>query len=119
MTLQTLAPKNKRSSDVQSTLERKLEEIKRVTGLGQDLKVVWAPNSDSKEHGEVKENVVLIYDVEKKTAVETLKHEFLHHCIHREVVEPLVRYINLEKALIENLIYRRVEDLVDRLSKLF
>jgi hypothetical protein len=83
-----------------------------------DLKVMWAPNSDSKEHGEVKGNVILIYDEEKKTALETLKHEFLHYSIHKEVVEPLIKYINLEKALIEDLIYRRVEDLVDRLSKL-
>jgi hypothetical protein len=104
--------------DVQSALDRKLEKMKKVTGFSQDLKVVWAPNPDSKEHGEVKGNVILIYDEEKKTALETLKHEFLHHSIHREVVEPLIKYINLEKALIEDLIYRRVEDLVDRLSKL-
>jgi hypothetical protein len=104
--------------DVQSALDRKLERMKRVTGFSQDLKVVWAPSSDPKEHGEVKGNVILIYDEEKKTALETLKHEFLHYSIHKEVVEPLIKYINLEKALIEDLIYRRVEDLVDRLSKL-
>jgi len=76
--------------DVQSALDRRLERMKRVTGFGQDLKVVWAPNSDLKEHGEVKENVIFIYDEEKKTALETLKHEFLHYSIHKEVVEPLI-----------------------------
>jgi hypothetical protein len=104
--------------DVQSALDRKLERMKRVTGLGQDLKVVWLPNSGSKELGEVREGVIYIYATNPKAAVEVLKHEFLHYCIHREVVEPLVKYINLEKALIEDLIYRRVEDLVNRLSKL-
>jgi hypothetical protein len=93
--------------------------MKRDTGLGQDLKVVWLPNLDSKDLGEVREGVIYIYVKEEKAAVEVLKHEFLHYSIHKEVVEPLIKYINLEKALIENLIYRRLENLVDRLSKLF
>lgn len=122
MASQALKRKNKNqknaNANVQAALERKLERLKKVTGLGQDLRVVWAPDPDSKIHGECKENKLYIYDEDEKVALETLKHDFLHYHIHKRVVEPLVKHINLQKALIEDLIYSRVEELVDKLSKL-
>jgi len=60
--------------------------------------------------GEVRDKTIYIYDADEEAAIKTLKHEFIHHQIHKEVVEPLVKHINLQKALIE--------DFADRLSKL-
>jgi len=51
-------------------------------------------------------------------ALENLKHEFIDHSISKEVVEPLVGYVNMQKSLIENLIYRRKENLVNKLAKI-
>ncbi len=105
-------------NSVESKLEMELEKAKMVTGLGYDLKVVWAPNTASDKHGEVKAGVILIYDQDEENALQTLKHEFIHHHLNKGIVEPLIKHINLQKCLIEDLIYRRVEELVDRLSNL-
>lgn len=99
-------------------LEGELERLKMDSGMGRELRVMWLPNPNSDRHGEVKGKVIYVYDEEVEEALETLKHEFLDHHITREVVEPLIEYVNMQKRIIEGLVYRRKERLVEGLSKL-
>lgn len=85
---------------------------------GYDLRVRWIPDDGSKLSGEVKSGVIYIYEKYEGKALEVLKHEFIDHHITREIVKPLVTYVNMQKSIIESLIYKRKEDLVDKLSKL-
>jgi hypothetical protein len=102
----------------QKKLKEALEKLKRTLNVGYDLRVKWIPDDGSKLSGEVRGDVIYIYEEEEGKAIESLKHEFIDHHITREIVEPLVEYANMQKGLIEILIYGRKEDLVDRLSKL-
>ena len=99
-------------------LEEELRQLKVETGLGYELSVKWTPNPDSDRHGEVKGTVTYIYDDCEDRALLTLKHEFLDYHISKEVIEPLIKYINVQKCLIEDLVYSRKERLVRRFLKL-
>ena len=98
-------------------LEAELERLKRFSGLGLELNLVWKPNSDGALSGEVKNSSVYVYEVDAKKAVDTLRHEFLDYCVsqaiqpYKEVTNRLIRMIN-EDA------YRRKERIVEALVKL-
>lgn len=104
---------------MEARLERELERLKRETGLGQGLRVEWSPDPGSAKRGEVRGGIIHVYDEDGEGALKTLRHEFIDHHVMRELVEPLVEYVNMQKRLIDGLIYERKERLVDRLSKLF
>ena len=99
-------------------LEGELERLKQIMSIGYDLKVKWMPNAGSKLSGEVRGAVIYVYEKDEGEAVRTLKHEFIDHQITKEIVEPLVEYVNMQKSLLEKLIYKRKENIVESLSKL-
>ena len=86
--------------------------------MGFELSVRWVPNSSSDRHGEVRGTVIYVYDDCEDRALLTLKHEFIDYHISKEVIEPLIKYINVQKCMIEDLIYNRKERLVKGLLKL-
>lgn len=98
-------------------LEAELERLKRLSGLGFELKVIWEPRPDGALSGEVKSNTIYVYDAEEGKALETLRHEFLDYCVsqaiepYREVTNQLIRMIN-------DVAYRRKEKVVEALAKL-
>lgn len=101
--------------NVEARLRRELRRLQQRYGLGLELKdVKWIPREGDLS-GEVKNGVVYVYDKDCEKAVRTLKHEILDQTL-TEVLEPLVRYINLQKSLIEGLVYRRKERVVGKLS---
>ena len=103
---------------MQKCLDEELERLRQATGMGYDLGVRWVPDGNSKLSGEVMGDVIYVYDEGEAEALETLKHEFIDHSISKDVVEPLVEYVNMQKSLIERLIYKRKENLVNKLTKL-
>lgn len=105
------------NTDVQRALERELRRLAGELGYRGGLKVIWAPDADSDMHGEVRDGAVFIYDEEPEDALRTLRHEFLDFYITDEVIKPLIKYINLQKTLIEYLVYERKERLVEALER--
>lgn len=103
---------------VEAKLEEELGRLRAETGLGSELSVKWAPKPDSDRHGEVIGTAIYVYDVCEDRALLTVKHEFLDYHITKEVIDPLVKFINIEKCLIEDLVYDRKERLVKRFLKL-
>jgi len=108
----------RRSSRQKNRLESELERLKVGSGMGYELSVRWVPNPDSDRHGEVRGTVIYVYDDCEDRALLTLKHEFIDYHISKEVIEPLIKYINVQKCMIEDLIYSRKERLVKRILKL-
>ena len=102
---------------IQTKLEDQLERIQGKLGLGLGLRVVWMPNADSDLAGEVKNNLIYVYEVDEEKAVDTLRHEFLDYCIsqaiepYKDVTNKLIRMINEEA-------YRKKERVVEALVKL-
>ena len=103
---------------VEPRLREELENLKRITGMGSYLRLLWIPLEDPDRHGEVKGDVIIIYDKDDEVAVRTLRHEFFDHLITKEIVDPLVSYINLQKNLIDKLIYERKEVIVEKMVDL-
>jgi hypothetical protein len=104
---------------VEARLRRELRRLQRRYGLGQGLAgVKWLPMDDGELSGEVKGNTVYIYEEDPVKALEVLRHEVIDHHLTEELLEPLVKHINLQKSLIESLIYRRKEEVIERLSRL-
>lgn len=98
-------------------LEAELEWLKRFFWLGLELNVVWKPSHGGALSGEVKGNLIYVYEVDEEKAVDTLRHEFLDYCLsqaiepYKEVTNRLIRMIN-EDA------YRKKEKIVEALVKL-
>ena len=122
MTTRTKAQKggfNSRSKgEVEATLEAELTELKKFFDYGDRLKVRWIPKENSKVFGEVMGDTILIYVEEKEGVVKSLRHEFVDYCISEQIIKPLLKYINLQKCLIEDLIYDRKEKMVNKILNL-
>ena len=98
-------------------LEAELERLKRFSGLGLELNLVWKPNPDGALSGEVKNNLVYVYEVDEEKAVDTLRHEFLDYCVSR-AIEPYRKVTNKLIAILNEEAYRRKERIVEALVKL-
>jgi len=74
-------------------LKRILEQLQGQTGLGQQLKLQWIPNGSATLAGEVRENVIYLYDASYEEAAETLIEEFVKYCI-AEASKPYITALN-------------------------
>ena len=62
--------------NVRVELERELRRLQSLTGLNNGLKVDWIPNGNREVHGEVRSDIIYVYDEGLEEAVQTLKHGF-------------------------------------------
>lgn len=102
-------------SDVR--LREELKRLKRLSGLGLDLDLVWAPDSGSALLGEVKANTIYIYEESEGKAMGTLWHEFLDHCVS-QAIDPYRRVTNILIKLLNENAYKQKEQIVEALSRL-
>jgi len=110
---------NETGSNVcERTLDGELKLLKKKLNIGHELKVVWDPKDIGKLSGEVKGKVIFVYERSEREALETLRHEFLDYAISK-VIEPYKDVANKIMMLINEQAYRRKEDLIDNLSRLF
>jgi hypothetical protein len=101
----------------QNRLSKELERLKRKLGLGYELIVEWLPGGKVEICGEVKENIILIYEDNETKAIETLKHEFLDYLVSKSA-EPYEKVANLLIKMVNDEGYARKERLVEVLKKL-
>lgn len=100
-----------------SRLRNELERLKRLSGLGLKLEVVWKPRAEGALSGEVRNNTIYVYDVEEEKAIETLRHEFLDCCIS-EAIEPYKKITNRLISMINEEAYKMKEGIVEGLVKI-
>lgn len=98
-------------------LNQELSKLKSKLQLGHELKLKWIPNGNEKLSGEVKGDVIYVYDEDEKKALETLRHEFLDYAISK-IIEPYKEVTNKLIILINEEAYRRKEKLVENLARL-
>jgi hypothetical protein len=65
--------------------------------------------------GEIQGSSILIFESNPTIAADTLAHEFVEYMIHKHTSSYL-DIINSQKKIIERLLYREREGLVDKLS---
>ena len=103
--------------DLQKKLDKELGRLKSITEMGYELRVTWIPSFSGNLSGEVKGDLIYIYETDEEEAIKTLKHEFLDYAIsqvitpYKEVTNKLILQIN-EDA------YRRKERLVEALNRI-
>jgi len=98
-------------------LKHELARLKQKFQMGQELKLLWMPNSGSKS-GDVEGTVIRIYEADGTKALDTLRHEFVEYILVNELVAPYKRLINKLISLLEEEMYDRKEKLVERLREL-
>ncbi len=98
-------------------LQEELEHLKRTTGLGTGLNVIWVPDSLNPLSGEVKDSTIYIYEKNERGALDTLHHEFLDYCVS-QAIQPYREVANTLMKLLNEHAYKRKEAIVEGLSKL-
>ena len=105
------------AGELQRVLEEELLKLKFKTGLGLDLEVLWVPDKSNDKSGEIKGNIIFIYEEQPDKALRTLKHEFIEYLLnrysslHKKVINKLLE-------LIEEILYREKEKLIEALINL-
>ncbi len=98
-------------------LREELERLKRISGMGTGLKLVWAPDPRGTLSGEVKGSTIFVYESDEEEAAETLRHEFLDHCVS-QAIDPYRKVTNIMIKLLNDNAYKRKEQIVEALSRL-
>ncbi len=99
-------------------LREELENLKNISGLGSALSLVWAPDPGKALSGEVKGSSVYIYDESEKKALDTLRHEFFDYCVSK-AIQPYRQVTNTLIKLLNENAYKRKEEIVEGLRKLY
>ena len=98
-------------------LEERLARLQQLSGLGMDLKVVWKPDPKKALYGEIKGNIIYIYEAILSKATDVLIHEFLDYCVS-QAIEPYRMVTNKLINLVNEDAYREKERIVEALIRL-
>ena len=85
--------------------------------LGINLVVLWTPNKSKSVHGEIKGNVIFLYDSEKAEAWSTFTHEVTEYKL-QAVTRPYRILINNLIEAVEKSIYAEKEQFIEFLPKM-
>ena len=85
--------------------------------LGINLVVLWTPNESKSVHGEIKGNVIFLYDSEKAEAWSTFTHEVTEYKLQAVTRSYIILVNNLIEA-VEKSIYAEKEQFIEFLPKM-
>lgn len=102
-------------------LEAELERMKRKTGLGHQVRVVWLPGAEKRHRGKtlkdwVEGDTIQIFAEDPGEALELVRHGFAHwllnqsNRLHRQLVNKLIEYI-------EDRMYEHDERIADAITR--
>ncbi len=91
--------------------------MKELFKSGYELEVVYNPDPGSRLSGEVKGEIIYIYEEDEERAINTLKHEFLDYLIS-SVTEPYRLVVNVFIRTLNEIAYDRKEEFIEKLVKL-
>jgi hypothetical protein len=101
----------------QRRLEEELEILKHVLNLSCNILVRWEPNFGSKLAGEVKRNIIFIYERDCEEAIKTLRHEVIDYLVS-QAIEPYKEVTNRLIKMVNEDAYKRKENVVEALTRL-
>lgn len=109
-----------------SNIEKKLNEelifLQNKFNKGHELVLKYLPGeirysqNDKPLSGEVNGNLILIYDDKEDRAISTLQHEFIEYLL-TPLIKDYLNIINNQNKLLTQLLCKRKEDVVERLTK--
>ncbi len=102
---------------MRARLEYELEAMKRISKQGLELEVQWLPREDGPLSGEVKGDVIYIYESEEKKALDVLEHEFVDYLVTMGI-DPFKLMINSLIKLVNRMAYLNKEKSVEALRAL-
>ena len=102
---------------LRATLEYELEAMKTISKQGLELEVLWLPREDGPLSGEVKGNVIYIYESDEEKALDVLEHEFVDYLVTL-AMDPLKLMINSLIKLVNRMAYLNKEKSVEALRVL-
>jgi len=103
------------SKDIQAELQRELRTLMEKLSIS-GLQVLWSPDESSKLSGEVKGQVIYIYEPGLEKAIEVLRHEVLDYMVS-QAIEPYKDLTNALVKLLNQKAYERKEEVVEKLSR--
>ena len=114
--------KESSNKDVQKVLEEELNKLKSKTGVDLGLRVVWVPGCSREKSGEIKGNVIYVYEEDPEEAIRTLRHEFLDFLVSTAIQTYLlidkIEVPGEERMKLVRRAYRIKEAIIEGLSKL-
>jgi hypothetical protein len=116
--------KNSSVSEIncQEELDKELARLKHVLGVVGELKLKWIPSkslskSGKELSGEVRREVVYIFESDCDEAVKTLRHEVIDYLVSQSI-EPYKEVTNRLIKMVNEDAYKRKEKVVEALSRL-
>ena len=106
------------NSSTAAKLEEELKRLQQISNLGLGLRVAWVPSPEKALSGEVKGNIIYIYEEDGQKAIEVLRHEVLDHLVSK-AIEPYRMVTNELIKLINRDSYKKKEKIVEALCQLF
>ena len=85
--------------------------------LGVNLIIIWKPDKAKSIHGEIKSNVLFLYDSEEKEAWATFGHEITEYKL-QSVTRPYRILINNLIDAVEKSVYAEKEQFIDFLPRM-
>lgn len=107
---------------VETVLLKELDMLKTLFSAGHQLDLLYLPGADRTNDrgnrllGEVQANTIILYESDEQKAIHTLQHEFIEHMIKQRTAG-YVLVINMQKEIIETLLYGQDEALVETLVR--
>jgi hypothetical protein len=98
-------------------LSRELRRLQHITGLGDELMVIWQPDFHHPKAGEIRDRKIFIREKSPEAAVKTLQHEFVEYLISRST-QPYRLLVNKLIEVFEQLYYHQKEQTIEALLKL-
>jgi hypothetical protein len=109
--------KDSTQQGMQRWLDEELEKLQEALNVGYNLKVRWIPKDESKLSGEVRGEIIYVYDPDEGKALETLKHELVDYCVS-QAIEPYRKITNRLIKMVNEEAYQRKERIVEALTRL-
>ena len=103
-------------------LKDELKLLQNKFNAGHELTLKYLPNeirysqNGNPLSGEVNGNIILIYDDIEARAIATLHHEFIEYMLS-PLIKDYIDIINHQNKLLTQLLCKRKEDVVERLTK--
>jgi hypothetical protein len=104
-------------SPTRAKLEDELELMKAISKQGLDLEVQWLPREDVPLSGEVKGDVIYIYESDEEKALDVLEHEFVDYLVTMGI-GPFKLMANSMIKLVNRMAYLNKEKSVEAIRAL-
>jgi len=106
------------NSKTELKLHEELKRLQQISKLGLGLRIAWVPSPEKALSGEVKGDIIYIYEEDGQKAIEVLRHEVLDHLVSK-AIEPYRMVTNELIKLINRVSYEKKEEIIGALCRLF